>query len=199
MNMWWPQTWDQKSDARSAPTISPGIRKPVFARKRREQVREPTHAWQNGNVNFGVTEEPEQVLPQSGEPHPCAGYHLNSVITKPPGMKKLVPAIRSSSNKDASREQYTERQQSQDRGDKPRPAGQWQASQGHAFRAEVDPSVVINSARPSTTLRRKSPSQRPQGLTRALSGTRDFAERTQWRIGSPTANGSAAGYKECGC
>ena len=50
-------------------------------------------AGQDGDVHLRMPEEPEQVLPESGDPPACGCSR--SLTTSPAGMKKLVPATRS--------------------------------------------------------------------------------------------------------
>jgi len=97
MNMWWPQTRNpKKPDAQDG--VDHGlVSEHRLARERGEQLRGHAHARQDGNVDFGVAEEPEQMLPEQRR----ATAMLEDLVRshESAGNKELVPAVRSSSNR----------------------------------------------------------------------------------------------------
>ncbi len=112
-----------------------------LASKGRKNVRGRAHAGQDRDVNFRMTKEPEQMLPENRRAAGVTGSldtPTEPLTYRPPGMKKLVPAIRSSSKKNSAAEQHRKRKQSQHRRGKPGPAGERHAHQRHSFGAHVE-------------------------------------------------------------
>ena len=97
-----------------------------LARERGEQVRRHAHARKNGDVHLGMAEEPEQVLPQKRRTALVPGDHLIG-DHEPAGNEEACAGKAIEQEQDAGREEHAERQQAEDRGDEPGPAGQRQA------------------------------------------------------------------------
>ena len=99
-----------------------------------KQLRRHAHAGQNRDIDFRVSEEPEQVLPQQRRtafvPHDLSVHHYQRNV-------EAGSQIAIQQQQNACREQNAERQQSQNRGDEPRPAGQRHAHHGHALGPQI--------------------------------------------------------------
>src|ERR1700739_264412 len=110
-----------------------------LAGKSREQMRGHTHSRQNRDVHLGMSEEPEQVLPQERR---TALVPSNDLIRndQPAGNEETGAREAIEQKQDARREQYAESQQCKDRGYEPGPACKRHAPERHALGTEVNQS-----------------------------------------------------------
>ena len=92
-----------------------------------------------------------------------------SLTIRPPGMKKLVPPMRSSSSKSPGRQQHRKRKQAQNGGEEPCPAGEGQfiSESPRARRSSVvamklmAPSMDATQKRAMEMIQRFSPTAMP--------------------------------------
>ena len=166
-----------------------------LAREGREQVRRHAHAGQDGNVHLRMAEEPEQVLPQQRRAALVPGDHLVG-DHQAAGNEKAGAGDAVQQQQDAGREEHAERQQAEDRGDEPRPAGERQAAEGHALGAKIDQrGDEIERAHERRAAENRQ-AYNPQSLARALSGSDDLSERAKSGVRSPAADRGATGHNK---
>src|SRR5688572_6179063 len=171
------------------------ITKHRLTRKRRKDVRRRSHARQDRDVDFRMSEEPEQVLPQyrgtagvQREVRIGAGKNTADVKSARDEEARSGYAIEQQQN--ARAEQHRERKQRQHRGRKPRPASERHAHQRHAFRAHVQKCRNEIERAEQRTDAEDRDADRPEVHAGALARARDPSKRAEWSISGPTADWS---------
>ena len=116
MNMWWPQTMKPRKPMRHDGVDHRLVAEDRLARERRQHLRSHAHAGQDGDVDLGMSEEPEQMLPQQRRAalvaHDLAVHHHQRNV-------EAGAEVAIEQQQDAGRKQHAERQQSENRGDEP--------------------------------------------------------------------------------
>src|SRR5437667_621772 len=101
-----------------------------------QNVRNDAHRGQYRNVNLGMAEEPEQVLPEKGG---SPGVRLQAITYHQAGRdEEAGPGSAVKKQKYASRKEHGESQQSDTGGDEPRPGANRHAHQSHALGAQIE-------------------------------------------------------------
>src|SRR5258708_32279742 len=141
-----------------------------------------------------MTEEPEKVLPkQRRTPLMSGELTVNSAQRQ----KETGTDVAVHEQKNARREQNSKRQQAQDGGDEPRPAGQRHAHHAHALGAHVESGGnEVESAHERRDAENRDagdPEVRAQTLTRS-----GGLKRTQRRVPGPAMKRRSTDYKK-GC
>src|SRR5215471_10810363 len=93
-------------------------------------MRSHAHRRQDRDIDLGMTEKPEQVLPEKWRA--TTVLHRTAADNQPAGHKEAGSSMAITEQHDRSYEEYAERQQAEDRGHKPRPAGEGHAHHVHA-------------------------------------------------------------------
>src|SRR5260370_41216798 len=139
-----------------------------------------------------MTEEPEKVLPQQRRPALMSG---ELTVNGAQRQKEAGTDVAVHEQKNASREQNSKRQQTQDGGDEPRPAGERHAHHAHALGAHVEGSGnEVESAHKRRDAEKRDagdPEVRAQALTRP-----GGLKRTQRRVPGPPMNRRSTHYNK---
>src|SRR6266481_5907641 len=139
-----------------------------------------------------MTEEPEKVLPKQRRTTFMSG---ELTVNGAERQKEAGTDVAIHEQKNASREQNSKRQQAQDRGDEPRPAGQGHAHQAHAFGAHVERGGnKVESAHERRDAEKRDagdPEVRAQALTRS-----GGLKRTQRGVPGPAVKRRSTHYKK---
>ena len=75
-NIWWPHTIQGRKAIDAIAVSHRPIAENRFARERCNEFRRNPHRRQNHDVNFGMAEEPEQMLPQQRLAAPCGDEEM---------------------------------------------------------------------------------------------------------------------------
>ena len=110
-NMWWPHTQKPRKPIAADGADHRAVTEYRLARERGEQVRRHAHSRKNRDVNLGMAEEPEQVLPQQRRTALVPGDHLIG-DHQAAGNEEARARDAIEQQQDARREQNAERQQS---------------------------------------------------------------------------------------
>src|ERR1700687_225830 len=141
-----------------------------------------------------MTEEPEKVLPKQWR-----ATFMSGELTVNGGQrqKKAGTDVAVHEQKNASREQNSERQQAQDGGDEPRPAGQRHAHQAHALGAHVERGGnEVESAHERRNAENRDADD-PEIRAQTLTGSGGL-KRAQRRVPGPAVKRRSTHYKK-GC
>ena len=107
-----------------------------LSRHRRENVRDDSETREYGDVDLGMSEEPEEVLPEERRP---ARVRLESIAYDEPGWNEEAGASHAVEQKqNAGGKQNRERDESDYRGDEPGPGGKWHSRQRHPFGPKIE-------------------------------------------------------------
>ena len=109
-NMWWPHTIKPRNAMPSDRVDHRAVAEDRLAREDGEDVGDDAHRRQDHDVDLGVPEEPEEVLPE--ERLTAAGVRQGlPEITSPAGRKKVVPSMRSKSSMISAPDEHRDREQ----------------------------------------------------------------------------------------
>ena len=165
-----------------------------LAREGREDVRGHAHAGQNGDVHLGMAEEPEQVLPEERG----AALVIDDLVgdDQAAGNEEAGSRAAVEQQQNARCQQNAKGQQTENRGDEPRPAGQRHAHQFHALGAQInDRGDEIEGAHQRGGAE-DGDAHDPQRLSGALTRAGDFSQRAEGRIAGPPGNRCAPGNEK---
>src|SRR6266851_1775210 len=139
-----------------------------------------------------MTEEPEKVLPKQRRTTLMSG---ELTVNGAQRQKETGTDVAVHEQKNASREQHSKRQQTQDGGDEPRPAGQGHAHHAHALGAHVEGSGnEVESAHERRDAEKRDAGD-PEVRAQTLTGPGGL-ERTQRCVPGPAMRGAPTHYKK---
>src|SRR5262249_25064360 len=152
-----------------------------------------SHAGQNGDVNFRVTEEPEEMLPQQSRS--AAALDWLSADDQPRRNEETGSGIAVQKKKNHRNQQNTEGEQAEDCGHKPCPAGKRHWHQVHSGGAKLDGGGNEIDCAENGGDTEQANAGEPQVSSKTLtwSGRSDGAE---WSILRPASQGCATGNEE---
>ncbi len=159
-----------------------------------QYVRDHAHSRHDGDVDLGMTEEPEQVLPQQRR---AAGMGLQLIVDdEVRGHKETGTGNVVQNEQNAGRHQHRKRRQTDAGGNEPGPDGERQAHQAHAFAAHVERGGDEVQRAQQLADAEDGDGNRPQDLAGSLSGTCDRTQRAQRSVSRPTGERRPLGHEE---
>jgi len=138
-----------------------------LAREDRDDLRRDAHRGQDHDVDLGMAEEPEQVLPQQR-------------LAAARGQKEMRAAHAIEQQQRERRGQHRQREQQQDRRDEKRPDDQRQAEEVHALGAHVDDGRDVVDRAHQRRRAEHDDADAPQVLTPIDAGI--DRHRAQWSV-----------------
>jgi len=152
-----------------------------LAREGGQNFRGQTHRGKDHDVNFGVAEEPEEVLPEEG-------------LSTAGGREEAGAQIKVSEKHGGGGGKNRHGQNQQDRGDEKRPDWQGHAEHGHAGSAHIDDGrdVVCRASDRREAVHEKR--NAPEALTDL--GAVVGGHGTQRGVAGPSGAGCAAGHEK---
>src|SRR5712692_1494272 len=140
-----------------------------------------------------MTEEPEKVLPKQRRTTLMSG---ELTVNGAQRQKEAGADVAVHEQKNASREQHSKRQQTQDGGDEPRPTRQGHAHHAHALGAHVEGSGNEVESAHERRYAEKRDAGDPEVRAQTLTGPGGL-ERTQRGVPGPTMKRRSTHYKKC--
>src|SRR5580658_11023238 len=146
------------------------------------------------DVDLGVSEEPEQVLPEESR---ASGMGYQLVIhhqirwDKEAGSGDVIE-----NHEDACRHQHGKCGQAHARGYEPCPGAQWQTHEAHAFDAEIEGGGDEVQGAQQLADTKQCNGSCPKDDTRTLAWTRNGTNRVERRVLCPATQGWSVAHEE---
>ena len=160
----------------------------------RQQLGGHSHARKDGNVNFGVPEEPEEMLPQNGR---ATRVFDDGVAHHQTGRNEEAgPTDPVEQQQDSGSQQHRERKQGQNSRGEPGPDGKGHLHQRHSLGPHIENGgdEVEGAQQGSDT--EEGDTDDPQILTRSQPRSSHLTQRTERGVGRPAGYRRPSGHKE---
>ena len=159
-----------------------------------QHMRDHAHGGHDRDVDLGMTEEPEQVLPQQRR---AAGVGLQLIVDdQVRGHKEAGTGNVIQNEQNAGGHQHRKRRQTNAGGDEPGPDGERQAHQAHALAAHVERRGDEVQRTQQLAYAEDGDGHRPQDFAGSLPGTGDRTQRAQRSVSRPAGERRPLGHEE---
>ena len=155
-------------------------------------MRGHAHARQNRDVDLGMSEEPEQVLPKQGR---SALVTHDLAIHDDERNVKACAEVAIHQEQNSRGEENAEGQQSQNRGDEPRPYRERHAHHGHALGPQVERGGDEVQRAHKRGHAENRDARDPEIGTELLAGP-GVVQGAQWSVARPAVQRSPTGHEE---